>query len=81
MREAQVLLKMKEQLEEAKSDTDKAKGRLDAAMDGLKKDFAHTTLKQANKELETIGTGIIKYQEEIREGVEELKVGYEWNRT
>lgn len=79
MREAQRLLQMKQQLEEAKSDTDKAKGRLDAAMDRLKNEFAHTTLKKANKELGTMGTNIIKFQDEIREGVEELEEGYEWD--
>ena len=81
MKEAQKLLKMKEQLEEAKSDTDKAKGRLDAAMDRLEKEFAHTTLKKANKELGTMGTSIIKLQDEVREGVEELEDNYEWDRT
>jgi hypothetical protein len=79
MREAQKLLKMKDQLEEAKSDTDKAEGRLGAAMDSLRKEFSHTTLKQAGKEEEKIATTIAELQGEIRQGVEELEDGYEWD--
>jgi len=79
MSSTEKLLFMKEQLEQAQSDTDMAKGRYEAASDRLKKEFTCSTLKKAEAKSDKMEQQIEDLNREISQGIKELEDKYEWD--
>ena len=72
------LLRMKEQITEAKENKAKAEGRLQQLMKELKSKFGCNTLVAAQKKMKTLDANIDKKVAELDKGIEQLKESYEW---
>jgi uncharacterized protein YukE len=67
------LLELKEQIEDAKTETSELKGHLKAQMKQLKDTWKCNTVKEAEKMLVQMEKSIKSYNESIEQGLKELE--------
>jgi hypothetical protein len=75
---ANELLRMKEQIEKAKTDKAQAEGRLSQLMKDLLSKFGCKTLSESQKKLTKLDKKHKVLVIELDEGIEQLKEDYEW---
>lgn len=71
------LLELKRQIEVGKTQTAELKGKKEALMSQLKKDWKCATIKEARIKLKSIQTDIIDLEEKKEIGISELQEKYE----
>ena len=69
----QKLLKLKREVEQAKSAHDQAQGKLQGLMERLKKEFECTSLEMAELKVTELEEEADRLEEEITEGLVEIK--------
>lgn len=74
----QELMKLKDDIEEAKQQKAKDEGRLDSLMERLDTEFGIKTLNEAEKEVAKIEKEITGLEKEYNDGFKKLKENYEW---
>ena len=74
----QKLLKMKDEIDRAKSQRDQAEGALTQLTDQLFKEFKVKTVEEANKLLSKMDSEITALEEQIEEKVRELDEAWQW---
>lgn len=75
--DAKGLMKLKQQIEEAKQSTAELKGQQTALMKQLKDDWKCNSIKEAEKLMETFEEDIANLNANIEKGLEELEEKYE----
>ena len=71
------LLKLKRQVDEAKTSISESKGHLKALMDQLKNDWKCDTVEQAEKKVKSLKKEIDVLDEQIETGIKELEDKYD----
>lgn len=71
------LLELKEEIDNAKSETSKLEGKLEHLKGQLKKEWKCNSVKEAEEKLEEMKQESDKIQEKIDKGVRELEEKYE----
>lgn len=77
MSDADTLLKMSKEIEEAKSEQSKLEGRREALLAQLK-DFGVSNIDEATELLATYRKDLDKLDESIQKSIAELKEAYQW---
>lgn len=67
------LLRLKEQVDEAKSAVSELKGQQKALMNQLKEEWKCDTVEKAEKKLDSMTEQITEFEDKIEDGVAELK--------
>lgn len=78
MTHADTLLKMKNELEEAKSKKQRLEGQLSTMMDTLKQKFGVNTLEEATTLLQEKQKNLQSLEADLTKGIEDLKKAYDW---
>lgn len=73
-----VLLKMKDDIETAKSEKARIEGKLDTYKDKLKEEYGCTSLQQAKIKINEMEKDAEKKQQELIKGVKKLHNEYDW---
>ena len=73
MKTEQTLLKMKKEIESAKTKKERLEGQLEAIMNSIKDKYNCKTLKQAQKKLDKWYEDLTKLQEEHEQNVQQLE--------
>jgi len=71
------LLDLKEKIDQAKEKASELKGRLQGLMKDLKDDWECDTITQAEKKIESMEAEVVKINDKIKKGVEELEEQYD----
>ena len=79
MTDAEKLIKMRQDLDEAKEKKARLEGEEEAAKKTLKNDFDCKDLKDAKGKLKTLDKEIEDLDEEIHKGVSDLEEKFNWN--
>lgn len=72
------LLKMKEKIENSKTEKAKMEGQLEVLKKRLNEEFDCPTIKQAETKLKALSKEITELEGKIETGVSELEENYEW---
>ncbi len=75
---ANKLMKMKEQIEEAKVEKNREEGKLEELLKQLKKEFKCKNLNEAKKILVGMEREIDKEEDALEKGINKLEESYEW---
>lgn len=67
------LLRLKEQIDEAKSKVSQLQGRKEYLMQQLKKDWDCTTIRQAQSKMEELKTAVTELDNQIKQGIAKLE--------
>jgi phage shock protein A len=73
------LMKMKERIEEDKTEKAKAEGRLQSYKAQRKQDFGCSTEKEAHEKAQEIERRIIEKENLLSDGMESLEANYVWD--
>lgn len=73
------LLKIKERIDDAKSEINKLEGKQASLLDQLKEQFNCSSIKEAEKQLDKQSKQIEELEQQIEEGVAELKNKYNFD--
>ena len=77
----QELLHLKEEIDEAKELQSKLQGQREALLQQLKEEYGCSTIKQAEKLLDSMEQDIEKMSGEIEDGLEQLEKDYYGDET
>jgi len=72
------LLKIKEQIEDAKIKQSEITGQIKSIQEQMKQKFEVDNLEEAEKKLKEIGKELDKQEAEFATGMEELEKAYSW---
>ena len=78
MMEKEDLIKLKKQIDTAKTKVSELKGRQQHLMEQLKKDWKCSTVEDAKQKAEEMEAEITKLDKQIEKGIKELKEKYEF---
>ena len=73
------LLRMKEKLENARSQSDQLQGRIDGIMGEMKERFNCKSLKELKTKIKQSEKESAELEDELEQGVDSLEEKYEWN--
>ena len=74
------LLKIKNQIDEAKSKQSEITGQIKSITSQMKQKFEVSDLKEAEKKLEKMGIELDTQETEFEKGMKDLEEAYEWNK-
>lgn len=75
---AKKLLKIKDKIEDAKTDKAKYEGKVESSIEILKNKFKSKSVKDAESKLVELKSKIEKKEKKLELGVGELEENYEW---